>query len=230
MKYFRIKQWEVHQHYKDRSPPWIKLHRDLLTSQTWVMLDDDKKALAVACMLLAAGTDNRIPLDPSYIQRVAYLKSTPDLQPLIDCDFIEIIEEKSETIARASTPLANASKPYSEERREEKRREEKEEKQNGHSSAVPTDVQQVFDHWKAEHKHPKAQLDGKRLKLIRVALQSYSADQLCQSISGYKNSPHHMGQNDRKTVYDDIEIFLRDAKHVDAGLKFAEKGAEQKWM
>jgi hypothetical protein len=102
--------------------------------------------------------------------------------------------------------------------------------QNGHTSAVPTDVTQVFDHWKAEHKHPKAQLDPKRLKLIRVALQSYSAEQLCQSISGYKKSPHHMGQNDRKTVYDDIEIFLRDAKHIDAGIKFAEKGSEQKWM
>ena len=102
--------------------------------------------------------------------------------------------------------------------------------QNGHPSAVPTDVQQVFDHWKVEHKHPRAQLDGKRLKLIRVALQAYSAEQLCQSISGYKKSPHHMGQNDRKTVYDDIEIFLRDAKHIDAGIKFAEKGSEQKWM
>lgn len=103
-------------------------------------------------------------------------------------------------------------------------------KTNGHSSAVPTDVTQVFEHWKAEHNHPKSKLDPKRSKLIRVALQSYSAEQLCQSISGYKNSPHHMGKNDRNTVYDDIEVFLRDAKHIDAGLKFAEKGSEQKWM
>lgn len=101
---------------------------------------------------------------------------------------------------------------------------------NGHTSAVPTDVQQVFDHWKVEHKHPRSQLDAKRLKVIRVALKSYSTEQLCQSISGYKNSPHHMGKNERNTVYDDIEIFLRDAKHIDAGIKFAEKGSEQKWM
>lgn len=230
MKYFRIKQWEVHQHYKDRSPPWIKLHRDLLTSQTWVMLEDDKKALAVACMLLAAGTDNRIPLDPAYIQRVAYLKSTPDLQPLIDCDFIEIIEEKASTLAPASNTQAPASKPYSEKRREEERREETEKRQNGHSSALPTDVTGVFDHWKREHKHPKAQIDDKRLKLIRVALKAYTPEQLCLAISGYKNSPHHMGQNDRKTIYDDIELFLRDAKHIDAGLKFAEQGAHEQWQ
>jgi len=122
LKYFRIKQWEVHQHYKDRSPPWIKLHRDLLTSQTWVMLDDDKKALAVACMLLAAGTDNKIPCDPAYIQRVAYLKITPELQPLLDCDFIEIIEEKTPVLARASKVIAIGTKRSSEESREEESR------------------------------------------------------------------------------------------------------------
>jgi hypothetical protein len=100
---------------------------------------------------------------------------------------------------------------------------------NGHTSAVPTDVQAVFDHWKQEHRHPKSKIDAKRLKLIRVALQSYSVEQLCQSISGYKKSPHHMGQNDRKTVYDDIEIFLRDAKHIDAGIKFAEAQGPANW-
>lgn len=82
-------------------------------------------------------------------------------------------------------------------------------------------VTDVFDHWKSEHNHPKAKLDEKRRKLIRNALKNYSADDLKRCISGYKNSPHHMGQNDRQTVYDDIENFLRDAKHVDAGLKFA---------
>lgn len=95
---------------------------------------------------------------------------------------------------------------------------------NGASSALPTDVAAVFEHWKQIHDHPKSQLDDKRVKLIRVALKSYSAEQLCQAIDGYKNSPHHMGQNDRKTVYDDIELFLRDAKHIDAGLKFADAG------
>ena len=58
------------------------------------------------------------------------------------------------------------------------------------------------------------------LQLIRDALKTYSEADLCQSISGYKNSPHHQGQNDRATVYDAIELILRDAKHIDAGLRF----------
>lgn len=52
------------------------------------------------------------------------------------------------------------------------------------------------------------------------ALKDYSEAALCQAITGYLNSPHHMGQNDRATVFDDIELFLRDAKHIDAGIKF----------
>jgi hypothetical protein len=36
--------------------------------------------------------------------------------------------------------------------------------------------------------------------------------------TGY--SPHHMGQNDRATRFDDIGLLLRDAAHIDAGLRF----------
>jgi hypothetical protein len=81
-------------------------------------------------------------------------------------------------------------------------------------------VQRVFDHWRSVHNHPAAKLDAKRRKLIRDALKAYPEADLCQAISGYKNSPHHMGQNDRSTVYDAIELLLRDAKHIDAGLRF----------
>jgi hypothetical protein len=85
------------------------------------------------------------------------------------------------------------------------------------------DVQRVFAHWRTTWQHPRAVLDEKRRKLIRLRLRDYSADDLCRAISGYRNSPHHSGQNDRATVYDDIGLLLRDAAHVDAGLRFAEQ-------
>lgn len=88
----------------------------------------------------------------------------------------------------------------------------------------------VFDHWKAEYGHPKAKLDAKRTRVISAALKNYSADDLKRAISGYKHSKHHMGQNETKTVYDDVCLFLRDATHIDAGLKFADKGSEVKWL
>lgn len=109
-------------------------------------------------------------------------------------DLLTVVEPKRST--------ANGSKP-------------------GRADKPPSEpVALVFEHWRTVHGHPQAKLDDRRRKLIAKALDIYSDADVCQSISGYKNSPHHMGQNDRATVYDDIELMLRDAKHIDAGLKF----------
>lgn len=85
----------------------------------------------------------------------------------------------------------------------------------------PDEVARVFEHWRKVWNHPSAALDPKRRATIRKALAGYSADDLCESISGYLNSGHHIGQNDRNTVYDGLHVLLRDADHIDAGLRFA---------
>jgi hypothetical protein len=88
-------------------------------------------------------------------------------------------------------------------------------------------IGRVFDHWRKAHRHPRAQLDAKRRKLIESALKLYSEADLCLAITGYLNSPHHMGQNERGMVYDDIGLFLRDGAHIDAGLKHHAEPARQ---
>lgn len=93
MAHYRIVEWERYQHYRDRDPPWIKLHRDTLTSNTWVSSDDRTRLLAVVCMLIAAGTENKIPADPKYVMRRAYLDREPDFAPLVDVGFIELVGE-----------------------------------------------------------------------------------------------------------------------------------------
>lgn len=124
--FYRIVGWDNYQHYKDRDPPWIKLHRDLLTSQTWVSLDDSGRVLAIACMLIAAGTDNKIPVSASYVRRRAYLDKDPDFAPLVAVGFVELVGEINETreiptttLADASTTLAIDTECSSEKRREE---------------------------------------------------------------------------------------------------------------
>jgi hypothetical protein len=82
-------------------------------------------------------------------------------------------------------------------------------------------VERVFAHWRTEHSHQRAVLDPKRRKVIEQALKSYDEATLCASITGYKHSPHHMGQNERHTVYDDIGLLLRDTTRIEAGLRFA---------
>lgn len=231
-QFLRIVGWEKFQHYKDRAPPWIKLHRTLLQSQTWVELDDASRVLAVACMLLAADTGNRIPASKAYLRRVAYLNGEPDWTPLLRAQFIEIIDEAGNTLADASKTLAVDTKCSSEERREEERRGEQNHVElkldsppaSNREPETNQQVLEVFSHWQSTWNKPRAKLDPKRRRLIHQALKLYDSDTLKRSIEGYRLSPHHCGQNERSTVYDDIELFLRDAKHIDAGIAFAEKG------
>lgn len=96
-----------------------------------------------------------------------------------------------------------------------------------HSNSKQFDgpVTEVFEHWKATWNHPRARLDKKRTRAIKDALKAgYSGYDLLQSISGYLNSPYHTGKNERQTVYDDLALFLRDAAHIDAGIRFFSAG------
>lgn len=101
---FRVRNWTKYQHYKDRNPPWIKLHVEILSSEDWVTLDDASKLLAVVCMVIAAKGDGIVPDNPAYIQRVAYLSKCPDLKPLVACGFLEPQADASE----CNHPLATA--------------------------------------------------------------------------------------------------------------------------
>lgn len=87
-EFFTVKNWAKFQHYKDRNPPWIKLHVEILSSEDWVTLADASRLLAVVCMVVAAKNDGRIPNNPDYIKRIAYLDKLPDLSPLIKCGFL----------------------------------------------------------------------------------------------------------------------------------------------
>ena len=129
MKY-RVKEWDTYQHYKDRNPPWIKLHFALLTSRTWVTLDDASRVLAVAIMLLASRTDGEVDASEAglaYLQRLAYLNSPPDLKPLIDNGFLV-------PLADASNLHANA-RPETE--TETETEEETEERQSADRASKP---------------------------------------------------------------------------------------------
>lgn len=152
MAHYRITGWDQYQHYKDRDPPWIKLHRDTLTSNTWVSLDNDGRALAVACMLVAAGTENKIPADPGFIRRRAYFDAVPDFAPLVAVGFIELVGEINDLAqpsqAHASTPLASGTKCASESEREaEKSRAEQKDNSTAAKPGADKRGTRLTDDW-----------------------------------------------------------------------------------
>jgi hypothetical protein len=85
------KNWAVFQHYKDRCPPWIKLHRDLLNDRAYMRLPIASKAIAPMLWLLASESKDGV-FDGSLDELVFRLHITPKeyqdgVKPLIDNDF-----------------------------------------------------------------------------------------------------------------------------------------------
>ena len=84
------------------------------------------------------------------------------------------------------------------------------------SEPIPSPAQEVFKHWQVVMQHPRARLDKKRRHRLEAALKTgYSVEELKQAIDGCSKTPFNQGQNDRGQRYDDIELILRDASHID---------------
>ena len=103
---------------------------------------------------------------------------------------------------------------------DEKNNDERTEKKRQELELLKKQELDVFDYWKKSLNHPKCVLDEKRSAAIRARLKKgYSVERIKEAIDGIKNSPHNMGQNDRNTVFDDIELICRSGANVD---RFAE--------
>jgi hypothetical protein len=61
----RIKNWHEFQHYKDRCPPWIKLHRKLLDDKEFNDLEGDVVKTLVLLWMLAAEDKAKVGNLPS---------------------------------------------------------------------------------------------------------------------------------------------------------------------
>jgi hypothetical protein len=126
------KNWDSFQHYKDRSPAWIKLHRGLLDNFEFHRLPVASKALAPMLWLLASEYENG-EITAS-IEEIAFRFRMPigdlkgAIKPLIDLGFFvasdvladckrrACLEEdtntrKEEEIEADSRSIADASRP-----------------------------------------------------------------------------------------------------------------------
>jgi hypothetical protein len=83
------------------------------------------------------------------------------------------------------------------------------------SATGGSDVQTVFDAWRESTGHLRARLDDKRRKRIKNALKSYPLTDVVAAVRGWRHSPHNRGENERATAYNDIDLLLRDAAHIE---------------
>jgi hypothetical protein len=206
----RPRNWRNFQHYKQRRPPWIRLHRTLLDDFEFASLTCEARALAPLLWLLASEeSDGMIVADTSRLAfRFRWAESVLDaaLDDLIDRGFFELLagDEASASVLLASRKQNVTSETETEAEAEAETETETEQ------------TREVFAHWVKVHSKPRAKLDDKRSKLIRSALRiGYSVADLKAAIDGCKNSPFHQGDNDRATTFDDLGLILRDASKID---------------
>lgn len=66
-----IKNWAKHQHFKDRTPPWIKLYREILEDPDWHELDGDAAKTLVGLWLIASEDEGKTGALPS-LKKMAF--------------------------------------------------------------------------------------------------------------------------------------------------------------
>ena len=202
-QYFRVKNFEEFQHYKDRSPPWIKLYNDLLDNYEFACLQDASKLHLVMIWLLASRNENRLILDAKWIGARINATEEVNLEVLIASGFIEKLEgnqQQAEPLKCDSGLIADVEQVAIPER--EKRREE--------IIYTSSDVSSVFSYWQDKMGKPLAKLDTSRKSKIQTRLKNYSSDQLKKAIDGCASSEYHMGMNDSNKKYNTIDLIFRN--------------------
>jgi hypothetical protein len=79
-----------------------------------------------------------------------------------------------------------------------------------------SDESLIFKTWiDATGRTGKTRFSAKRRRLARNALKDYPLSDCLDAVQGWRNSPHHRGENSQGVVYNDFELLLRDAEHIE---------------
>jgi len=103
MQYIRVKNWDQYQHYRHRTPSWIKLYRSLRSNYEWCRLSDAARGHLVGIWLLASEKDGKMPCDADWIGQQISATSKIDLDELVSLGFLELDGESC-----GETPCASA--------------------------------------------------------------------------------------------------------------------------
>jgi HNH endonuclease len=305
-----IKNWSSYQQYKDRRPPWIKLHRDLLDDFAFSTLSVESRAILPMLWLLASEEDGTVTASPQDIAwrlrwpiedvRLDELidkgflipaEATPWKSPwpsrhvsaelrarvlaktggrCIDCSSAQLVEidhiipvskggnsdesnlqplcRKCNRKKRVQIRVALRSNGYAVAQQcvvprttetEADIEAEKELQTTDSGERTPAlvpftstaalittphvngSVLRAFDSWRRVMGHAAAKLTPKRKRAIEARLKDSTIEEIEQAIEGCKGSAFHQGDNDQRTVYDDIALICRDREHVEKFMRIA---------
>lgn len=150
MEYIQVKNWDNFQHYKDRTPPWIKLYNHLLDDFDFSCLPDASKAHLLSIWLLASRTNNKIPNNARWIGNKINATEEVNLNILIESGFIELISSKNNKLQEPEQDASiSLQEPEQDACLERERETEKERKDNSKEQRI----EDAFDKfWNSYHK------------------------------------------------------------------------------
>lgn len=135
----RVKNWDSFQHYKDRSPPWIKLHKALLDDFDFQLLPLASRALAPMLWLLASenmhGDIDNDPKRLAFRLRWSVQDVIDGMKPLLDSGFIVDDSNVLAVCYQSACPEAEAKT----EAKTEAKRERDEKKGVASASRLPAE-------------------------------------------------------------------------------------------
>lgn len=155
------KNWRDFQHYKDRNPPWIRLHKSLLDNYDFQCLPVASRALAPMLWLLASDcVDGQIDADP---KRLAFRLRTTErevidaLKPLIDNGFFVVDQVAINVLAECLRDAVPEAEALQSQRTEAEAEKKTSRAPRSATTSRPDDVsEQVWSDWSQLRKAKRA--------------------------------------------------------------------------
>jgi hypothetical protein len=120
VKYFRLKNWDKFQHYKNRPTlSWIRLYLSTPDDVEFATLPDLEKGHLLLVFILAGIYRNRVPFNAELLQNRLHLKEPLNLELLRDKGFIEMCRGRPSSRHRLDSVYQESTL---EERRGEKKK------------------------------------------------------------------------------------------------------------
>lgn len=211
------KNWDSFQHYKDRAPSWIKLHKGLLTDFRFSRLPVASRALAPMLWLLASeyerGEITATMEEIAFRMHMTERDLVEAISPLIDSGFFIA----SEALAKPEQVACL-----------EKRREENKIEKDTCAVGKPTRTDEKFEEfWKSLPKRDGANPKEPARKLFHAAVKA--GEDPDAIIAGARQCARSEAKNANTPYIPQTVKWLRDRRWRDYGQQIAEQGAPFDW-
>lgn len=182
------KNWQSFQQYKDRSPQWIKLHRDILNDFEFSRLPIAAKAIAPLLWVLASEYENGA-IDASLDEIAFRIRVSPNdlksgIEPLIKAGFFVVTEDGeaagvvSEPVQAQSVDNDDCTEAYGSVRDdtktylEKEKRREREETESSAVASAPRREEDFEEFWESYPRRDGANPKEPAAKLFRAAVRA----------------------------------------------------------